>query len=79
MGFSWNMFCQGFSVIFENVGCNIFIIKKLHKLSKMLSFLPRWDYCWKCEFGTDLKTENYCHYDGEQLGFYRKSAYQNTE
>ena len=45
----------------------------------MLSFLPRWDYCWKCEFGTDVKTENYCDHDGEQLGFYRKSAYQNTE
>ena len=48
----------------------------------MLSFLPPWDYCWKCEFDTDVKIENYCHYDhdGEQLGFYiKKITYQNTE
>ena len=23
----------------------------------MLSFLYRWDYCWKCEFDTDIKIE----------------------
>ena len=38
---------------------NIFTIKKLHTSSEMLSFLPRWDCCWKCEFDTDLKVENY--------------------
>ena len=38
----------------------------------MLSFLHRWDYCWKCEFDTDVKVENYYHHDGEQLGFYKK-------
>ena len=38
----------------------------------MLSFLHRWDYCWKCEFDTDVKIENYYHHDGEQLGFYKK-------
>ena len=44
----------------------------------MLSFLPRWDYCWKCEFDADVKIENYYHHDGEQLGFNKKSIYQNT-
>ena len=38
----------------------------------MLSFLHRWDYCWKCEFGTDVKTENYYHHYEEQLNFYEK-------
>ena len=28
-----------------------------HTASEMLSFLHRWDYCWKCEFDTDVKTE----------------------
>ena len=37
----------------------------------MLSFLHRWDYCWKCEFDTSVKIENYYHHDGEQLGFYK--------
>ena len=23
----------------------------------MLLFLPRWDYCWKCEFDADVKIE----------------------
>ena len=23
----------------------------------MLSFLDRWDYCWKCEFDKDVKIE----------------------
>ena len=38
----------------------------------ILSFLHRWDYCWKCEFDTDVKIENYYQHDGEQLGFYKK-------
>ena len=38
----------------------------------MLSFLHLWDYCWKCEFDTDVKIENYYHQDGEKLGFYKK-------
>ena len=29
-------------------------------------------YCWKCEFDTDVKIENYDHHDGEQLIFYKK-------
>ena len=40
----------------------------------MLSFLHRWDYGLKCEFGTDVKIENYFHHDGEELGFYKKST-----
>ena len=38
----------------------------------MLSFLPRWDYYWKCECDTDVKIENYYHHDEELLGFYKK-------
>ena len=45
----------------------------------MLSLLPRWNYCWKCEFDTDVKIEYYYHHDGEQLGSNKKSTYQNTE
>ena len=52
----------------------------------MLSFLHRWDCCWKCQFDTDVKIENYNHHDGEQLlflkkvcFFLKKSTYQNTE
>ena len=37
----------------------------------MLSFLHRWDYCWKCEFDADVKIENYYHGDGEQILFYK--------
>ena len=44
----------------------------------MLSFLHRWDYCWKCEFDTDVKIKNSYHHDGEQLGFH-KNTYQNKE
>ena len=36
-----------------------------HKEIMMLSFLHRWDYCWKCEFDVDVKIENYCHHDAE--------------
>ena len=39
----------------------------------MLAFLHRWGYCWKCEFHTDVKIENYNHNDGEQLLFYKKT------
>ena len=38
----------------------------------MLSFLHRWDYCWKSEFDTVVQIENYYHHAGEQLGFYKK-------
>ena len=38
----------------------------------MLSFLHRWDYCWKFEFDTVVQIENYYHHAGEQLGFYKK-------
>ena len=43
-----------------------------HKEVMMLSFLHRWDYCWKCEFDINVKIENYNHHDGEQLLFYKK-------
>ena len=43
-----------------------------HKEVIMLSSLHRWDFCWKCEFFTDAKIENYNHHDGERLLFYRK-------
>ena len=36
-----------------------FYHKLWHTSSEMLSFLHRWDYCWKCEFDIDIKTENY--------------------
>ena len=36
----------------------------------MLSFLHRWDYCWKCEFDIDVRIENYNHHDGEQITFF---------
>ena len=39
--------------------------------TRCLSFLHRWDYCWKCEFDTDVKIEKYYHHDGKQLGFYK--------
>ena len=38
----------------------------------MISFLHRWDYCWKCQLDADVKTESYYHHDGEQLLFYKK-------
>ena len=38
----------------------------------MLSFLHRWDYWWKCEFETDVKIENFCNHDGEELLFDKK-------
>ena len=38
----------------------------------MLSFLHRWDLCWKCECDIDVKIENYFHHDVKQLGFYKK-------
>ena len=38
----------------------------------MISFLHRWDYCWKCEFDADVKIESYYHHDGEQLFLYKK-------
>ena len=38
----------------------------------MLSFLHCWDFCWKFEFDSDVKIENYNHHDEEQLFFYKK-------
>ena len=38
----------------------------------MLSFLHCWGCCWKCQFDTDVKIENYAHHDGEQLLFIKK-------
>ena len=35
----------------------------------MLLFLHHWDFCWKCEFDTDVKKENHYHYAGKQAGF----------
>ena len=49
---------------------HIFFTKKLfyntHQ-SEVLPFLHRWVCCWKCEFDTDVKIENYYHYVEEQL------------
>ena len=44
----------------------------------MLSFLHRWDSCWKCELDTDIKTENYYDHDGEQLLF-NKNVHIKTQ
>ena len=44
-----------------------------HTSSEMLSFLHRWDYCWKYEFDTDVKiAQKINHHDGEQQGFCEK-------
>ena len=72
-----NMLCEDFSITVFSLKHDIFIIK--HTSSETLSFLHRWDYCWKCESDTDIEVENYYQHDGEQLGFYKKSTYQNTE
>ena len=56
-----------------------FIIKKSDTSSEMLSFLLRWDYCWKCKFGTDIEIEIYYHHDGEQVGFYMKKVCIKTQ
>ena len=39
---------------------------------EMLSVLHRWYCCWKCQFDTDVKIENYNQHDGEQLRFLKK-------
>ena len=44
----------------------------------MLSFLHRWDYCWKCEFDKDVKIEYSFHHEGEQLRFYKKVPWRRT-
>ena len=38
----------------------------------MLSFLHRWDHCWKCEFDTDVKIKHYNHHDGGHLIYYKR-------
>ena len=43
-----------------------------HKEVMMLSFLHRWDYCWKCEFDIYVKILIYNYHDGEQFVFYKK-------
>ena len=58
--------------IFIIKSCNMKIATFYHKEVMMLSFLHRWDYCWKCEFDIDVKIENHNHHDGEQLLFYKK-------
>ena len=70
-----NMLRQDFSITVFFLS-NVFIIK--HTSSEIISFLHRRDYCWKCEFGQNRIENDYQH-DGEQLGFYKKSTYQNTE
>ena len=45
----------------------------------MLSFPPRWHYCWKCESAADVKIEKFYHHDGEQLAFNKKSTHESTE
>ena len=66
----YNMLCEDFSITAFSPKHDIFITKDTS--SEMLSFLHRWDYCWKYEFDTDVKIENYYQHDGEQLGFYKK-------
>ena len=66
-----NMLCEEFSITVFSLKHDIFIIK--HTASQLLSFLHRWDYCWKCEFDADVKIiENYHQHCGEQLGFHKK-------
>ena len=67
-----NMLSKDFSINVFSLKHDIFITK--HTSSKMLSFLHRWDYCWKCEFDKDAKMnrKNY-QYHGEQLGFYKEA------
>ena len=83
MVLSCNMFFQGLSdTAFFLVQTWYFYHKKVvtwtlqhfyNKEVMMLAFLHRWGYCWKCEFDTDVKIENYNHHDGEQLLFYKKT------
>ena len=40
------------------------------KEDMVLSFLHRWDHCWKCEFDINVKIGNYNHHDGKQLLFH---------
>ena len=42
--------------------------------ASLTSLLKVWIW-YRCE----NRTEHYYHHDGEQLGFYKKSTYQNTE
>ena len=65
-----SMLWQDFSFTVFSLKHDVLIIK--HTSSEMLSFLHRWDYCWKCEFDADVKIENYYQHGGEQLGFYKK-------
>ena len=47
-----------FNSCFErSPGQNAMYLSSIH-IREML-FLPHWDYCWKCEFDTDVKIENF--------------------
>ena len=46
------MFCQDIFIIINN-----FFYNKVQMPSVMLSFLHSYDYCWKCDFDTDINIE----------------------
>ena len=66
-----------FSVIF--IQSNLFY-NVVHISSEMLLFLHHWDYCLKVSiwYRCQNKIETYYHHDGEQLGCFKKSTYQNA-
>ena len=51
---------------------NVNVFHNTHQ--EILSFLHRWDCCWKSQFDTDVKTGNYNHHDGQQLLFLKKKC-----
>ena len=85
----YNMLCEDFSITAFSPKHDIFITKDTS--SEMLSFLHRWDYCWKYENDTDVKIEwniiinmienNHVFIKSayQNVGFYKKSVYQNVE
>ena len=69
-----------------NIPCQYFsdtvnVFHNIHQVRCYHFFIV--ESCWKCQFDTDVKIENYNHHDGEQLLFlkksFKKSTYQNTE
>ena len=66
MFLSYNMLCEGFSLFAVYIQfCN-----EVHISSEVLSFLHRWEYCWKWfRYRCQNRIEKYYHHDGEQLGF----------